>query len=121
MSSAKHSFADISGIDWMISFIRWKSRILPSGGNNFSIIADVSDVFDYKKFEKKFHSLENTKTFLSGTIRRKFPDWTPRWYYGSGKGEGMVCEADKSSLEIEITGFLPKGVSLKAVFFEKKK
>lgn len=121
MSSVKQHRADISGIDWMISFIRWKSRSLPSGGNNFTVIAHVSDAFDFESFEKRFQARKKMKSFLSGRVKRKFPDWTPRWYWGKDQGEGMICAADRESTAVEVTNVLPRGTALEVLYVEKAK
>ena len=111
----------ISGIDWMISYIGWRSRSCPLQRNNFSVAVNVSDFFCFEEFSKKIASLKKIKKFLSGSVKRVLPDWEPYWYYKSGEGEGIICEKNTSDTESEISNELPVGVSLKIVYFEKSK
>lgn len=110
----------ISGIDWMISYIGWRSRNCPSQ-NNFSVILNVADFFCFEKLCQKITSLKETKIFLSGTIKRVLPVWEPHWYYKKGEGAGIICNKNTSDMDIEISNELPQGCALKIVYFEKSK
>ena len=112
---------EISGIDWMISFIGWRSRNLPSGGNQFSIVAEVTDSFCYDRFREKIAAMVHVKSFLSGRIKRKFPDWRPHWYFSKNDGAGMICRKSNSGEIFEITNKLAKGVSLQIIYFEQER
>ena len=121
MSSSDLKHADISGIDWMISYISWRSRMLPSGGNHFSIVAQVADTFDFDKFSEKVFSLKHIKSFLSGRIKRQFPCWIPRWYYSHSAENGIVCRLVSEDREPELNNELPPGTSVEIVYFLQKK
>lgn len=109
----------ITGIDWMISYIGWRSRNLPLQKNNFSVAVDVPASFCFEKLCSHVASLKELKTFLSGSVKRLLPCWEPFWYWQKNGGEGIICEKNISGTELEITNMLPRGTALKIVYFEK--
>ena len=112
---------DISGMDWMINYVRWASRRLPSGGNNFSVIADIAEGFSCEALAEKVTSFEKLGAFLSGSIKRKLPDWRPHWYCNKNVKTGIILEFDRESAEIVIKNELSEGVSVKIIYFELQK
>ena len=121
MSVSENMFCDISGMDWMISYIGWKSRSLPSRSNHFSVIAQVTDSFRFPDLEEKISRLKKLRAFLAGSVKRRFPVWIPRWYWGENFGPGILCESVSSEEEGAIRNFLPQGVAVKIRFFPRQK
>ena len=121
MSCSEQKSAALSGIDWMISYVSWKSRDLPSGGNRFSILAELTDAFCFDEFAKRVSSLRSVKNFLGGRIRRDLAHWSPRWVYNCGEGRGILCSRHKGESLSEICNELPEGVSFQARFFAEER
>jgi len=116
MSRSEYSSVGISGMDWMISYVRWRSRRLPARGNNFSVVVEVAESFGFDVLAEKVRRMENTRRFLAGGVARRMPRWIPAWYYGEGDGAGIVCRSVAPG-EAENADELPRGAAVRILFF----
>ena len=96
----------VSGIDWMISYVHWRSRSIPERDNFFCIFLEVSDdLFGRMEYLCRKEALpEHVSALLGGELCRQKLRWLPVWKKNNLCGS-ILSETIEYQTEIADTPF----------------